>query len=111
MPPAKTKASHRKAITDAMPAFISPCLATLAREAPQGELWVHEIKYDGYRMQAHVEAGEVRMYTRKGLDWTSRFAGITKALSKLGASRLFSMAKSSSKMSMVRRISPCSWTR
>lgn len=66
-----------------MPPFIEPCLATLARDAPDGDQWVHEIKYDGYRIQAHVENGEVRLYTRKGLDWTARFGTIAKALAAL----------------------------
>ncbi len=55
----------------------------MTRAPPVGALWVHEIKYDGYRIQAHIEAGDVRLYTRKGLDWTGRFAAIAKALRAL----------------------------
>lgn len=69
--------------SDPFPRFIAPCLATLSRAAPDGEQWVHEIKFDGYRIQAHIEDGKVRLYTRKGLDWTGRFAAIAKALRAL----------------------------
>lgn len=65
-----------------MPAFIEPCLATLTRTPPDGDAWIHEIKYDGYRIQAHIQDGDVRLYTRKGLDWSGRFASIAKALKK-----------------------------
>lgn len=84
MSPSKPKRSSSRAARDAMPSFIEPCLATLAREAPNGDAWVHEIKYDGYRIQAHLRDGDVRLYTRKGLDWTSRFAAIAKSLAALG---------------------------
>lgn len=65
------------------PAFIAPCLARLARDAPSGPQWLHEIKFDGYRMQAHIENGAVRLLTRKGLDWSGRFGAITKPLATL----------------------------
>ncbi len=50
-----------------------PLLATLAREAPKGSGWVHEIKLDGYRILARVEQGDVRLVSRNGKDWTARF--------------------------------------
>ncbi|RDW12830.1 DNA ligase D [Paracoccus thiocyanatus] len=56
-----------------MPDFVEPMLATLVSAAPQGERWLHEIKFDGYRLQARIEAGRVKLLTRSGLDWTSRF--------------------------------------
>ncbi len=59
--------------TAAMPAFIQPMLATLASSAPAGERWLHEIKFDGYRLQARIEAGRVKLLTRSGLDWTRKF--------------------------------------
>ena len=58
-------------------------LASLADEAPQGDGWIHEIKYDGYRVLAHVEGGQVRLHTRKGHDWTDRFPEIAAALARL----------------------------
>jgi bifunctional non-homologous end joining protein LigD len=63
-----------------MPGFIKPQLATLKLKAPNGEQWLHEIKYDGYRVQIHVNAGKKKVYTRNGLDWTKRFSVIAGAL-------------------------------
>jgi len=57
----------------AMPDFIEPELATLVPAAPEGDRWLHEIKFDGYRVQAHVAQGEVKLYSRGGLDWTEKF--------------------------------------
>ena len=48
------------------------------RKPPSGEDWVHEIKFDGYRMQLRVEDGEAALKTRKGLDWTEKFPAIAK---------------------------------
>jgi bifunctional non-homologous end joining protein LigD len=56
-----------------MPGFISPQLATLKLKAPSGDKWIHEIKFDGYRVQIHLNKGKVKIYTRSGLDWTNRF--------------------------------------
>jgi bifunctional non-homologous end joining protein LigD len=55
-----------------MPVFIPPQLATLKSKAPAGSKWIHEIKYDGYRLQIHLNKG-VKIYTRNGHDWTNRF--------------------------------------
>jgi bifunctional non-homologous end joining protein LigD len=63
-----------------LPDFISPQLVTLVSEAPAGDGWIHEIKLDGYRTAARLEAGKVRMLTRSGLDWTARFRPIAAAL-------------------------------
>lgn len=68
-----------------LPAFVAPCLATLADKAPQSGNWVHEIKFDGYRMQARLADGKVRLLTRKGLDWTARFPGVAESVAKLTA--------------------------
>jgi bifunctional non-homologous end joining protein LigD len=62
-----------------MPGFIKPQLATLKSKAPQGEQWIHEIKYDGYRVQLHINAGKKRVFTRNGLDWSKRFSAIAGA--------------------------------
>ncbi len=56
-----------------LPVFVEPALATLATKPPAGERWVHEIKFDGYRLQARIEAGRVKLLTRSGLDWTKKF--------------------------------------
>ncbi len=58
---------------DRLPSFVEPSLATLVTKAPAGPRWLHEIKYDGYRLQARVEAGRVKLLTRSGLDWTAKF--------------------------------------
>jgi bifunctional non-homologous end joining protein LigD len=61
-----------------MPGFIQPQLATLKSKAPKGD-WLHEIKYDGYRVQLHLNKGKAKTYTRNGLDWTKRFSLIAGA--------------------------------
>ncbi|MEW6630228.1 MAG: DNA ligase D [Pseudomonadota bacterium] len=64
--------------------FIDPQLATLESNAPSGDDWLHEVKFDGYRMQAQVAGSEVRLLTRAGLDWTDKFEGpVTAALAAL----------------------------
>jgi bifunctional non-homologous end joining protein LigD len=63
----------------AFPGFVEPSLATLHPKSPHGDLWVHEIKYDGYRLQAHVREGKVQLFTRRGHDWTDRFENIALA--------------------------------
>jgi bifunctional non-homologous end joining protein LigD len=67
-----------------MPGFIKPQLATLKPKAPKGEQWIHEIKYDGYRVQVHTNAGRKKVYTRNGLDWTKRFSSIAAAFDVKG---------------------------
>ena len=64
-------------------AFRSPQLALLVDRPPKGNDWVHEIKYDGYRTQAHFANGKVKLYTRSGRDWTDKYASIESALKKL----------------------------
>jgi bifunctional non-homologous end joining protein LigD len=68
-----------------LPDFVPPSLATLRESAPSGAGWVHEIKFDGYRTQARLENGRVRLLTRKGLDWTEKFPNIARAVAKLPA--------------------------
>jgi bifunctional non-homologous end joining protein LigD len=69
----------------ALPAFVAPALATLADKAPQSSNWIHEIKFDGYRLQARLDHGKVKLLTRKGLDWTSKFPTVAAAAAKLRA--------------------------
>jgi bifunctional non-homologous end joining protein LigD len=66
--------------TQTMPGFIKPQLATPKSRAPKGDQWLHEIKFDGYRIQVHVNGGRKKVYTRNGLDWTNRFSVIAGAL-------------------------------
>jgi bifunctional non-homologous end joining protein LigD len=67
-----------------LPAFIEPSLALLSEKAPTGPQWLHEFKYDGFRIQARIDARDVHLLTRKGLDWTSRFSLVANALQALG---------------------------
>jgi bifunctional non-homologous end joining protein LigD len=68
------KTSRTKRATDGdMPAFVPPQLCTSVERPPTGGDWVHEIKFDGYRIQMRVENGAVTLKTRKGLDWTAKF--------------------------------------
>jgi bifunctional non-homologous end joining protein LigD len=62
-----------------MPRFVAPELARLMQAPPTGAGWVHEVKFDGCRMQMRVEKKAVTLRTRKGLDWTARFPEIAKA--------------------------------
>lgn len=73
--PAKAKAAGRPAKADgeALPRFVEPCLATLQGKPPSGDNWLHEVKFDGYRLQARISGGKVRLLTRTGLDWSERF--------------------------------------
>lgn len=66
-----------------LPGFIAPQLCTSVERPPSGDSWVHEIKFDGYRIQMRIEDGEVALKTRKGLDWTEKFSTIAKEASKL----------------------------
>jgi len=67
--------------------FVEPALATLERNAPAGKEWLHEVKFDGYRIQAQIAGTEVRLLTRTGLDWTGKFDGeIVAALGRLKCS-------------------------
>ncbi len=64
-------------------AFVEPMLATRVEKAPGGDNWIHEIKYDGYRLLAACSGDSVRLYTRNGLDWTAKFQPIADALAAL----------------------------
>lgn len=66
-----------------LPDFVTPSLATLSSTAPAGDDWVHEIKFDGYRIQARIDAGKVSLRTRSGLVWTKKFPWIAEACAAL----------------------------
>ncbi|HYM98995.1 MAG TPA: non-homologous end-joining DNA ligase, partial [Aestuariivirgaceae bacterium] len=70
----------RKAI---LPVFVEPSLALLKERAPSGAKWIHEIKFDGYRLQARIDGHKIQLLTRRGLDWTKRFPSIARALKQL----------------------------
>jgi bifunctional non-homologous end joining protein LigD len=66
------------------PRTIEPELATLVTRIPEGDDWLFEIKFDGYRILAFLEGRKVRLVSRNGKDWTERFAPMAAALAKLG---------------------------
>ena len=70
---------------DGLPAFVPPNLATLHGSPPDGAEWIHEIKFDGYRIEARLDHSKVRLLTRKQLDWTHRFERIAHAVAALPA--------------------------
>jgi bifunctional non-homologous end joining protein LigD len=66
-----------------LPPFRPVQLATLVDTVPTGDRWLHEMKYDGYRLEVAVGGGEARAYTRSGLDWSEKFGGIVDQAAKL----------------------------
>lgn len=70
------------------PSFIAPQLALQALSPPAGEGWLHELKLDGYRMQARKDGSGVQMLTRKGLDWTNRVRSVANEVAKLAVDKV-----------------------
>jgi bifunctional non-homologous end joining protein LigD len=73
----------------ALPEWIRPQLTQLVDAAPDGDQWLHEIKYDGFRMHARLDHGEVRLLTRNGLDWTAKYPQIAAAVAALPACQAY----------------------
>ena len=82
--PAK-KTPGKKASEFSPPDFVPPQLATLVTAPPVGPNWVHEIKFDGYRLLARLEKGEVTLTTRNNNDWTAKFKELAGDVGKLPA--------------------------
>ena len=68
-----------------MPEFVAPQLATLMSEPPSGDQWLHELKFDGYRMLCHLHRGKARFWSRNGKDWTAKFPNLSEALKQFPA--------------------------
>ncbi|HEX6370754.1 MAG TPA: hypothetical protein VF006_17690 [Longimicrobium sp.] len=66
------------------PARITPQLLSSARAAPEGDAWLHEIKYDGYRLLCRLEHGRARLFSRPGRDWTAELPALVEAVEGLG---------------------------
>jgi|HubBroStandDraft_6_1064221.scaffolds.fasta_scaffold195331_2 ATP-dependent DNA ligase len=66
------------------PRWIKPQLTRLVDEAPAGKDWVHEIKYDGYRMHARIDGAKIQLLTRTGLDWSHRYCRTIEAIQEEG---------------------------
>jgi len=73
------------AVRGKLPQQQSPQLASVSANPPEGDDWVSEIKFDGYRLLCWLDHGNVRLLTRKGLDWTDRLPAVANAVSTLGA--------------------------
>jgi bifunctional non-homologous end joining protein LigD len=65
------------------PGIIEPCIPTQVSKPPVGPQWIHEIKHDGYRLIARKREGRVRLFTRRGYDWTERYPRISAAVATL----------------------------
>jgi bifunctional non-homologous end joining protein LigD len=85
-PPMAAPKRRAKAAKGRPPAFRPVQLATLVDDVPSGDAWLHEIKFDGYRILISVGGGRAIAYTRSGLDWSGKFAGVVDAASKLDVS-------------------------
>jgi bifunctional non-homologous end joining protein LigD len=84
-----------------MPGSIPPQFATLKAKAPVGEKWVHEIKYDGYRVQIHLNKRRITIFTRNGHDWTNRFPIIAEGFDIRG-----SVPSSTARLSLFTKAAP-----
>jgi bifunctional non-homologous end joining protein LigD len=79
----KVSARRARATKADMPDFVPPQLCKSTSRSPSADGWLHEIKFDGYRIQMRVEDGDVSLKTRTGLDWTDKFPAIATAAAKL----------------------------
>ncbi len=79
MPTRRSRLCSKEA-SQPKPGFVPSVDPTEVDRPPSGDDWAHEIKWDGYRVQAHLEEGRATIYTRKGNDWTKRFASIAAAV-------------------------------
>ena len=79
----------RRRIGLSPPTWIKPQLAKLVEKAPDGPDWLHEIKFDGYRMHARLDAGKAQVLTRRGNDWTDKYPAIAKSIAGLPAQNAY----------------------
>ncbi len=86
-PKATAEPAGKTASRAALPDFVAPELATLTDEAPEGDEWLHEMKFDGYRILCRLEDGRVRLLSRKRNDWTDRLPELARAVEGLPARR------------------------
>jgi bifunctional non-homologous end joining protein LigD len=76
----RTPAPQRRSL-----GYIEPCIPTRSSKPPVGPQWFHEIKHDGYRLIARKQDGRVRLFTRRGYDWSDRYPLIAKAVAAIRA--------------------------
>jgi bifunctional non-homologous end joining protein LigD len=82
-------AGTRKIESAPPPTWIKPQLAKLVENAPDGPDWLHEIKFDGYRMHARLDAGRAQILTRRGNNWTEKYPAIAKTIGGLPAQNAY----------------------
>src|SRR5437868_14948831 len=82
---ARPLGGRRRTEVTALPGWIKPQHTKLVDAPPGGPEWLHEIKFDGYRMHARLDRGAVRLLTRTGLDWTHKYPAIASAVASLPA--------------------------
>jgi ATP-dependent DNA ligase len=75
--------------------FVQPCRPTKAARPPSGPQWVHEIKFDGFRLMVRREGSRVRCFTRGGYDWADRFPAIVDAAKSIRADEQCSIGTTS----------------
>ncbi|HEY6199459.1 MAG TPA: DNA ligase D [Candidatus Binatia bacterium] len=80
---------HSAAVPAKLPGFVDPELTTLLDAVPEGQEWLYEIKFDGYRALCRIEGGQARFFTREGNDWTKRFGVLATAAARLPVSAVF----------------------
>jgi bifunctional non-homologous end joining protein LigD len=86
---ARPVARRSHAVHAGLPDWIAPQLTQLVDAAPDGDEWLHEIKFDGYRMHARLDRGTVKLLTRTGLDWTHKYPPIAAAVASLDARQAY----------------------
>jgi len=80
----KPRSTDHPLVFDApLPGFIDPCKPTMVTKPPPGAAWLHEIKWDGYRIQIAIDAGNVTIFSSTGLDYSKRFPSIAAAATEL----------------------------
>jgi bifunctional non-homologous end joining protein LigD len=86
---ARPLGGRRRIEATALPGWIKPQLTKLVDQPPEGPEWLHEIKFDGYRMHARLDRTTARLLTRTGLDWTHKYPAIAAAIASLPASQAY----------------------
>ncbi len=87
--PSTPTSTRRRSERASPPTWVKPQLAALVKEAPDGPDWLHEIKFDGYRMHARLDAGRVQILTRRGNIWTGKYPAIAEDIAKLPATNAY----------------------
>jgi bifunctional non-homologous end joining protein LigD len=86
---ARSVADRPRSPPISLPRWIKPQLTKLVDAPPEGSDWLHEIKFDGYRLHAQLDRGAVQLLTRAGLDWTRKYPAIATAVSSLRAKQAY----------------------